>query len=125
MPIMGLETVDFQMGLFDSLLPADQEKMILQTNLPDSSAHEMAQITQAWVKGDVIGLDSLLNKSLVASPAMYATLVTNRNRSWIPKIDALLAGKQDALVVVGAAHLVGKQGVVEMLRAQGYKIEQM
>ena len=113
------------MGLFDSLLPADQEKMILQTNLPDSSAHEMAQITHAWVKGDVIGLDSLLNKSLVASPAMYATLVTNRNRSWIPKIDALLAGKQDALVVVGAAHLVGKQGVVEMLRAQGYKIEQM
>jgi uncharacterized protein YbaP (TraB family) len=125
MPIMGLETVDFQMGLFDTLVPADQEKMILQTALPDSSAREMEQITHAWVKGDVVALDSLLNKSLVASPGMYATLVTNRNRSWMPKIDALLAGKQDALVVVGAAHLVGKQGVVEMLRAQGYKVEQM
>jgi uncharacterized protein YbaP (TraB family) len=125
MPIMGLETVDFQMGLFDSISPSDQETMVLQTTMPDSTAHEMTSITNAWVSGDVAGLDKLLNNTMGSSPGMFATLVTNRNRSWIPKIDALLAGKSDALVVVGAAHLVGKQGVVEMLRAQGYKIEQM
>ena len=125
MPIVGLETVDFQMGLFDSISPSDQETMVLQTTMPDSTAREMTGITQAWVSGDVAGLDKLLNNTMSASPGMFATLVTNRNRSWIPKIDAMLAGKSDALVVVGAAHLVGKQGVVEMLRAQGYKIEQM
>jgi uncharacterized protein YbaP (TraB family) len=113
------------MGLFDSISPSDQESMVLETSLPDSTAIEMTKIKDAWVSGDVAGLDKLLNKSMAMSPGMFATLVTNRNRSWIPKIAAMLNGKSDALVVVGAAHLVGKQGVVEMLRAQGYKIEQM
>ncbi|HTE47562.1 MAG TPA: TraB/GumN family protein [Gemmatimonadaceae bacterium] len=125
MPIVGLESVDFQMGLFDSILPADQEKMILEANGPDSSVRSMTRIKDAWVAGNVAGLDSLLNAGMVSSPAMFATMVTNRNRSWIPKIDEMLKGKDDALVVVGAAHLVGKQGVIEMLRAKGYKIEQM
>jgi uncharacterized protein YbaP (TraB family) len=125
MPIIGLETVDFQMGLFDSISPSDQERMILETTLPDSTAREMTSVTNAWVGGDVAGLDKLLNKTRSASPGMFARLVTNRNRSWIPKIAAMLNGTSDALVVVGAAHLVGKQGVVELLRAQGYTIEQM
>lgn len=125
MPIMGLETVDFQMGLFDSISPSDQEKMVLETSLPDSTARLMTSITDAWVSGDVAGLDKLLNASAFGSPAMFATIVTNRNRSWIPKIDTMLEGKDDAMVVVGAAHLVGKQGVVEMLRAQGYTVDQM
>jgi uncharacterized protein YbaP (TraB family) len=52
-------------------------------------------------------------------------MVSDRNKSWIPKIEQLLAGKEDALVVVGAAHLVGKDGVVSLLAARGYAIEQM
>ena len=52
-------------------------------------------------------------------------MVSDRNKNWIPKIEELLKGKDDVLVVVGAAHLVGTQGVVALLKAKGYTIEQM
>jgi uncharacterized protein YbaP (TraB family) len=52
-------------------------------------------------------------------------LIVKRNQSWIPEIEQMLKGPSDALVVVGAAHLVGKTGVVELLRAKGYTVEQI
>jgi uncharacterized protein YbaP (TraB family) len=123
--IIGLEPVDAQLGLFDGISPADQERMVLQSVGPDSSAHMLMEIKDAWQTGDAGALDRLLNKGLKDSPSLFAALVTNRNTSWMPKIESLLQGPDDALVVVGAAHLVGKQGVVEMLRAKGYTVQQM
>jgi len=122
---IGLEPVDAQLGLFDNISPADQERMVLQSVGPDSSAHMLMEIKDAWQTGDAATLDRLLNKGLKDSPSLFAALVTNRNTSWMPKIEALLHEPDDALVVVGAAHLVGKQGVVEMLRAKGYAVQQM
>jgi uncharacterized protein YbaP (TraB family) len=122
---IGLEPVDAQLGLFDKISPADQERMVLKSVGPDSSAHMLMEIKDAWQTGDAATLDRLLNKGLKDSPSLFAALVTNRNTSWIPKIEQLLQGHDDALVVVGAAHLVGKQGVVEMLRAKGYSVQQM
>ena len=123
--LIGLEPVDTQLGLFDKISPADQERMILQSVGPDSSARMLMEIKDAWQTGDAPALDRLLNKGLKDSPSLFAALVTNRNSSWMPKIEQLLQGQDDALVVVGAAHLVGKQGVVEMLRAKGYTVQQM
>lgn len=124
-PVMGLESVDFQLGLFDRIPPADQERMITMSTGPDSSARTMTQIKDAWVTGDAMLLDSLLNRAGAESPTMLSIMVTDRNKSWIPKIEDMLKGKDDALVVVGAAHLVGSQGVVALLKAKGYTIEQM
>jgi uncharacterized protein YbaP (TraB family) len=123
--IVGLEPVDAQLGLFDRISAADQERMVLQSVGPDSSAHMLMEIKDAWQTGDAGALDRLLNKGLKDSPSLFAALVTNRNSSWIPKIEQLLHSQDDALVVVGAAHLVGKQGIVEMLRAKGYTVQQM
>ena len=123
--MIGLEPVDAQLGLFDNISAADQERMVLQSVGPDSSAHMLMEIKDAWQTGDAAALDRLLNKGLKDSPSLFAALVTNRNTSWMPKIEELLRGPDDALVIVGAAHLVGKQGVVEMLRAKGYTVQQM
>jgi uncharacterized protein YbaP (TraB family) len=123
--LVGLEPVDAQLGLFDNISTADQERMVLQSVGPDSSAHMLMEIKEAWQTGDAATLDRLLNYGLKDSPSLFAALVTNRNRSWMPKIESLLQQSDDALVVVGAAHLVGKQGVVEMLRAKGYTVQQM
>jgi uncharacterized protein len=124
-PVMGLESVDFQLGLFDSLSPADQEKMLLEERPPAEEAKDLTKVKDAWLAGDAAGLDSLLNSRMTSAPGLLTTLLTNRNRSWIPKLETMLQGSDDVLVVVGAGHLVGKQGVVEMLRAKGYTIEQM
>ena len=124
-PIVGLESVDFQMHLFDSFTPTEQERMLVMVSPPDSAVTSLVKIKDAWVAGDIAALDSMLNKSLSESPALFAKLVSERNKSWVPQIDAMLKGKDDALVVVGAAHLVGRQGVVELLRARGYTVDQL
>lgn len=124
-PVIGLEAVDFQLGLFDSLSPADQERMLIESDPPDSSVKHLLIIRDAWAAGDAPKLDSLVHSETTYSASSLAILVTNRNKSWIPKIEQMLKGKTDALVVVGAAHLVGKEGVVELLKAKGYRVEQM
>jgi len=124
-PEFGLESTDFQLGLFDSLSPQDQEKMLKELVAPDSAAKQLKAIRDAWSAGNGAALDSLLNNGMKDSPGVFAALITNRNRSWIPKLESLLKRKDDALVVVGAGHLVGKEGVVELLRAKGYTIEQL
>jgi uncharacterized protein len=124
-PVVGLESVDFQLGLFDSISPADQERMLIESDPPDSSVKQLLLIKDAWAAGDAPRLDSLINSEASYSPSSLATLVSNRNKSWIPKIEQMLKGKSDALVVVGAAHLVGKEGVVALLKAKGYPVEQM
>jgi uncharacterized protein YbaP (TraB family) len=62
---------------------------------------------------------------LKSEPLLYQRLLVDRNRNWLPKIEALFARRGRALVVVGAAHLVGPDGVVAMLKAKGYTVEQL
>lgn len=123
--IIGLEPVDVQLGLFDSISPADQERMLLDGGMPDSASQELRQIKDAWLAGDAERLDSIMNSRSAGSANLVATLVIRRTLSWMPAVLALLAGREDALVVVGAGHIVGSQGIVALLRAKGYTVEQL
>jgi uncharacterized protein YbaP (TraB family) len=58
------------------------------------------------------------------SPEISRALVTDRNRSWMTRLDKMLNDKQDYLVIVGAMHLVGKDGLVELLKQRGFKVVQ-
>jgi uncharacterized protein YbaP (TraB family) len=124
-PTTGLESVDFQLHLFDSMTPTEQEEMLVMSSPPDSSTENLIKIKDAWLAGNTVMLDSMLNISMAESPAIFNKIVVQRNKSWIPRLDSMLQGNDDALVVVGAAHLVGKQGVLEMLKAKGYTVEQL
>ncbi|PYR32174.1 MAG: TraB/GumN family protein, partial [Acidobacteria bacterium] len=57
-------------------------------------------------------------------PQMYQRLLVERNRNWLPKLEALFTRRGHAFVVVGAAHLVGPEGLLAMLKAKGYSVEQ-
>jgi len=124
-PTIGLESVDFQLHLFDSFTPAEQEELLVSSSPLDSSTTDLISIKDAWVAGNTRMLDSVLNKSRKETPWFYTKLVVERNKSWIPRIDSMLQGTDDALVVVGAAHLVGADGVIQMLKAKGYSVEQL
>lgn len=124
-PVFGLESPDFQLGMLDGLSRADQEQLLMEGSSPEQAAKDLATIRDAWAAGDASALDSLLNRHLDSAPGLRNALLTSRNRSWMPKLDSLIAGKDDALVVVGAGHLVGKDGVIELLKAKGYRIDQM
>jgi hypothetical protein len=67
----------------------------------------------------------LLRGEFEEFPDLYRTIVTDRNLHWIDRIEELLAGQRDAMVVVGALHLVGEQGLVALLRQKGYLVTQM
>jgi uncharacterized protein YbaP (TraB family) len=124
--VRGLETLDYQISLFDGMSQQMQELMLLQTLKDAHSIGETIEtIVEAWVAGDVEALDGVLLRSLKHYPDVYRRLIVERNRAWIPKIESYLSQKENYLVVVGAGHLAGKDGVIEMLKAKGYSVEQL
>ena len=124
--IVGLETVAFQIGLVDQLAEIDQESMLRQSlKEMDLFDKGLDQIVRAWSKGDVTTLERLLLSGMREYPAVYQTIIVDRNRRWVRQIEKMIEQGESALIAVGAAHLVGKDGVIELLRARGYIVEQM
>ena len=66
-----------------------------------------------------------LPKIVKKEPAIYERLLVARNRNWLPQLEALFNRSGRAFVVVGAAHLIGPDGLIAMLKAKGYLLEQM
>ena len=125
-PTAGLETLPEELGSLSSLSSADQVRMLDQTvdELKDLKS-EMGEVTSAWRNGDTARLAALLSSEYRAFPSLYRPLVTDRNRRWIPQVEELLRSSDNSLVVVGALHLVGEGGLLELLRSKGYTITQL
>jgi len=73
-------------------------------------------------------MESIMMKGAVADKKMnsiYEKLIYERNRNMVSKIEEFLRTKETYFVVVGAGHLVGKKGIIEMLRGKGYPVEQL
>lgn len=76
-----------------------------------------------WADGDVAGLSALMGEpSMFGSQDAYDALIVNRNKNWIPQIEAILEEPGVKFVAVGAGHLAGPDSVIEMLREKGHKI---
>jgi uncharacterized protein YbaP (TraB family) len=120
-PVIGLETIDEQLAIFANL-PLDQQRQYLSSTLDDSGtdASDTQAIVLAWQHGDLARLEQLLREGSSDSPELYRMLTTERNRKWLPKIIGLLNDDDNCLVIVGAMHLIGHDGVVELLQRQGY-----
>jgi uncharacterized protein YbaP (TraB family) len=124
--VQGLETVDFQLSLFDQMTMEEQDRM-LASSLEDLDAERanVVKLIDAWKAGDDAAVERLMLNDLDDDPVMYRRLLVDRNRNWLPRLDALLARNGRAFVVVGAAHLVGPEGLLAMFRAKGYKVDQL
>jgi uncharacterized protein YbaP (TraB family) len=123
-PIEGLETPVQQMAFFASMSMAEQRKFLAASLDEDDSAAEMREITAAWRRGDLAELEKQLKSGMEETPELFQQIVVERNRNWLPRIEQMLAEAtdKDYLVVTGALHMVGPQGLVELLRARGYRI---
>ena len=122
-PIVGLETLEQQLGFFAALTPAAQRSFLEQT-LDESGDEETEAIVRAWERGDAAGLAVLARRSAADAPELFRLLTAERNRRWLPRITALLGEDEDCLVVVGALHLVGSDGLVALLERRGYRVVQ-
>jgi uncharacterized protein YbaP (TraB family) len=123
--IQGLETVDYQISRFDELSMEQQDSLLVETFEDfDSEQASIKQLADAWRNGDVTAVEATVLKDLKNQQVLYQRLLVERNRNWLPKIEALFKRPGRALVVVGAAHLVGPDGLLALLKAKGYTVEQ-
>jgi uncharacterized protein len=124
-PVRGLETVEFQAGLFDSI-PYEQQARDLVNYI--DSADEYQKMTVAlsdvYKKQDLDKIDELSTKGDPGMSGYMDLLLYDRNRKWAKNLDSLLKGKS-LLIAVGAAHLPGEKGVLNLLRKKGYQVEPM
>ena len=120
--IRGLETLDDQLGKLDAL-PYEMQGRFLELTVEDMGdvERQTTELLAAWRAGDSDRLARLLVTEFDEFPELYRILVTDRNKKWIPQIEKLLQDKRDYLVVVGALHLVGKEGMVELAQGRGLK----
>jgi uncharacterized protein YbaP (TraB family) len=123
--VQGLETIEFQISRFDDLSMEDQDRMLASTLAElETEKASVTTLANAWKAGDAPTVEKIVLQELRKEPAMYQRLLVDRNKDWLPKIEALFARSGRTFVVVGAAHLVGPDGLLAMLKGKGYGIEQ-
>ena len=118
-----LETVEEQLSNF-SVLSRGAEIAYLTAAVRGvlEEPHLQFELLSSWASGDTARLSDLLDEGFAEVPQLRARLLVGRNQKWIPKLKAMLASEKTHFVTVGAGHLVGRDSVVEMLRARGYKV---
>ena len=130
----GLETIQFQMSLFDSIPYADQAKMLVDAvdameaeakgETVENGAASMEAMVKLYTEQDVYGLHELIAAESEGVGNFEEQLLTKRNENWIPKIgDYMSKGK--TFFAVGAGHLAGEKGVIALLRKEGYQVTPM
>ena len=118
MTTIGLETLQFQMNMVNTVSNEEQMKMLLQGLSTNNS--EFNKMLDAYLRQDLIGLGNLMNDAEL-SPEFNENLLLQRNRNWIPIISKLISEKP-TFIAVGAGHLPGEKGVLNLLREAGYTV---
>lgn len=125
-PIEGLETAEEQTAFLDGLSIETQREMLLQALEEGAKISEsIDDIIAAWRYGDIETLETGLLQDLAENVELSEVLVNSRNRRWAAAINELLDDDDDYLIIVGALHLVGEQGVPRLLARAGVEIVQL
>jgi len=124
--ILGFETAREQLELLDGLSLPAQRSLLIQTFRESLNIEEdLNLLIRAWRHGDTHFLEETLLVEMQKYPELYKTLVVDRNLAWVDKIRKLIAEEDDYLVVVGALHLIGEDGVPSLLSEIGIKAVQL
>lgn len=125
LPAEGLETAEQQLGIFDSLDPAAQEKLLSLTLAEDAAGvSRMDRMIAAWQEGRAEALAALIEESFAGLPELQRRLHHDRHQQWLPRLEALLAGSETVMVLVGSGHLAGPGNLIELLTAKGATLQQ-
>lgn len=127
-PVKGLETMDFQIKTLFQGVPLDRQKQLLMCLIDneDYYAAMVVKLTKAYFTQDIVAVKAVMDEkqgtACDSTPEEDAELIYKRNADWLTKMPAIMAEKP-TLFAVGAAHLPGDKGVVNLLRNAGYKVE--
>jgi uncharacterized protein YbaP (TraB family) len=120
-----LESVSKQIDVLENMGKGHEDELILSTlNDLKTLPIMMRDLKTAWRNGDLAQLETIGITPLAKDyPALYQIVLVERNMSWIPQIEALLKTPETELILIGALHLAGKDGLLVQLRQRGYKVE--
>lgn len=120
-PVVGLESVEFQVGIFDQIPQDLQINELGKMLAKDYSQSEFQSMISAYLAEDIMALDQVMSSSGMMAD-YRSILLDERNKTWVPKIAEAM--KNNAVfVAVGAGHLGGEFGVIPLLREAGYTVE--
>jgi len=124
-PIAYFETADQQLTFIVNMGAGQDNKLIQQTLAEISQMETIIQkMKSAWLTGN----ESTLAQTTIAEmmrdyPALYQTILVERNNNWMPAIENMVQDSGTELILVGALHLVGKDGLLQQLRSKGYNVK--
>lgn len=124
---LGLESIEDHIGFIAELGEGNEERYLKQT-LEDMKETEsmMREMVLYWKSGDAAGLEKIVVEQMKTDyPKVYQSLLVDRNERWLPQIKSMLMTPEVEFVLVGAAHLIGPDGILKELKQQGYSVRQM
>ncbi|MBV8798409.1 MAG: TraB/GumN family protein [Alphaproteobacteria bacterium] len=122
----ALERDEDQFRLFIKDGHIEREVEDLRLTFKDILGHhgkDSTGLMQAWANGDTKALAALAPEDKATSAEFRKAWIEDRNRKWVPQIEAMLKEPRTFFITVGAAHLVGRSGVPNLLRAKGYRVD--
>ena len=122
----GLVSLDQHIAVFGEMNDRDSEAMLLLAFIHlNTAGKEYERMESCWKRGDIAGIDKLLDDDYQGVPTVRQRILTDRNRKWVPKLEEYLRSGKTWMVVAGVGHMAGDQGVPALLRAKGYQVEQL
>jgi len=124
---LELESAQQQIEFLASMGEGQEDLMIEQTLEDiDTLAEQFSVMIKSWREGDIAQLEALFIEPMKNEfNAVYQQLLVQRNQNWMPQINALLKTADTEMVLVGCAHLIGEDGLVDQLRKAGLRVTQL
>lgn len=125
-PVAGLETLDGQFGIFDTLPDRAQQTLLEQIAVEAAdNRDDEADMVRLWLRGDDLGIARESQKGFLSDPTLHQALLTGRNAAWASQIDAMLKDGAAPFIAVGAAHVAGSDGLPALLKAKGWLVRRV
>lgn len=122
-PILGLETITDQLNFLDRIPINEQVELVMEEiRQPEKCLDDFDTLVFTYLTQNLNNLERLFHSINNLSHSSEDALLKERNTNWLPKITALLTRKDQVFIAVGAAHLIGKDGLIEQLRKLGYTL---
>ncbi len=124
--VLALETAEFQIDLISSLGEGIENKMIAYGLKDIENLQEnFDPLVASWRKGDLKAINKNFVSGIRDYPKLYKKVLTKRNRAWLNYLEEIMLTPETEFVLVGAAHMAGKKGLIALLKEKGYTIEQI
>lgn len=124
--VRELEGARAQLAIFDRLTEEDQRDLLREVVAGTVEiGADPAALRRAWLAGDEAALVEAATSGILADPGLHEALLAERNRAWLGPVVTELESGARPLVAVGAAHVVGPEGLVGLIEAEGYRVRRL